>query len=253
MLTPHHHAPAFFSWMKKQYPNLKKVTHISPNDATGWGTTQADNDAADYLGFEVLPPEFFERGTIDFKAMITRILPKKPDILAIGGSAPGDSALIIKQARELGFKGLFQHSGMLAPSEIGPIAGWENIEGVLSIAIFAPSPLMPEAMKEYLRDYYAKYGEYNSHAPHDYDMTTILAMGIRKANSLDTDDIVRAIESLGEFEGIFGKSYFGGKKIYGNNHQIIRNCLFSQIKKRELVIVGSGMAWEDPPPEKKWR
>lgn len=250
---PTHLAPAFFEWLKKTYPHLKRAAHITPNDATGWGSAQGDNDAIVEVGMEVVANEYYERGTEDFTAMLTRTLAKKPDFLAMGGTAPGDAALIIKQARELGFKGMIQHSGMLDPADIGPIAGWENVEGVLSVAVSPVGPVVPQAMKDFFRDYKAKYGDINTFAPHIYDMLSILVMAIEKADSLDTDKVAKAIENLGEFETIWGKAYFGGMKLYGNKHQVIKQCLFSQIKNRKLVAVGAAMPWEVPPPTKKWR
>jgi branched-chain amino acid transport system substrate-binding protein len=253
IVPPTHLAPAFFEWLKKTYPHLKKAAHIAPNDATGWGSAQGDNDAIVNLGMEVAANEYYERGTEDFTAMLTRILVKKPDFFAMGGTAPGDAALIIKQARELGFKGMVQHSGMLDPNVIGPVAGWENVEGVMSTAVSPVGPVVPQGMKDFFKDYKAKYGELNSFAPHIYDMLSILVLGIKKADSLDPDKVVEALENLGEFNTIWGKAYFGGMKLYGNNHQVMKQCLFSQIKNRKLVVVGAAMPWEVPPPQKKWR
>lgn len=254
---PVHMSPALFAWLKKAYPNLKRIVHLSDNDSTGWGATQGDNDAADYVGFEVVGSEFYERGTIDFTAVLTRILPKKPDILSIGGTPEGESAQIVKQARELGYKGLIVHSGMVDPDVIGPIAGWENVEGIITTGVGKfPSPLMPESMKDFVTEYRAKFGDMNAICPHFADMLPIFRLAIQKANSLDTDKLVRVMESeLGQVDSAFGgKGYFAGKKFYGSNHQFLRNILISQItKNRKLEVVGSAMALEDPVPEKKWR
>ena len=250
---PTHSAPAFFEWLKKTYPHLKKAAHIAPNDASGWGSAQGDNDAIVNLGMEVVANEYYERGTRDFTAILTRLLAKKPDFFAMAGAPTGDAALIIKQARELGFKGMIQHSGVLDPNVLGRVAGWENVEGLLTAAVGTIGPALPQAMKEFFKDYKAKYGKINSASPHIYDMLSILVMGIKKADSLDPDDVVKALENLGEFETIWGKAYFGGMKLYGNNHQVMKQCLFSEIKNRELVVVGAAMPWEVPPPQKKWR
>jgi branched-chain amino acid transport system substrate-binding protein len=255
---PVHVAGPFYEWLRKQYPDLKKAGHITPNDATGWGSAQGDNDALAALKMEIVANEYYERGTEDFTPIITRILAKEPDFFAMGGTAPGDAALIIKQARELGFKGLFTHTGMLDPNDIGPIAGWENVEGVISTAVSPLGPACPESMKTFFKDYEAMYGEINSFAPHIYDMLSIVVMGIKKANSLDTDKVVEVLEEMGEsktkFQTIWGPAYFGGKETYGNNHQVIKQILISQIKNRQLMTVGAAMAWEVPPPSvKKWR
>jgi len=256
--APVHVAGPFYEWMKKKYPHMKKGAHITPNDATGWGSAQGDNDAIVALGMEVVANEYYERGTEDFTPMLTRILAKGPDFFAMGGTAPGDAALIIKQARELGFKGVFSHIGMLDPNDIGPIAGWQNVEGVHSTAVGPVGPACPESMKEFFRDYKAKYGEINSFAPHIYDMLSILVMGMKKADSLDGDKIVEVLEKMGEtreeFQTIWGKAIFGGKGLYGNNHQCLKQILISEIQNRKLVTVGATMPWEVPPPSvKKWR
>jgi branched-chain amino acid transport system substrate-binding protein len=255
---PSHVAGPFHEWLIKRNPNLKRGAHITPNDATGWGSAQGDNDAMMALNIDVVANEYYERGTEDFTPMITRILSKKPDFLSMGGTAPGDAALIIKQIRELGFKGPIVHTGMLDPDDIGPIAGWENVEGVMSTAVSPLGDACPQSMKDFFADYKAKYGKLNSFAPHIYDMLSVLIMGMKKANSLDGDKIVEALENMGEtkeeFQTIWGKAYFGGKDYYGNNHQVMKQVLIGQIQNRKLVTAGAVMPWEVPPPsKKKWR
>jgi len=249
-----HVAAPFMKWLKDNYPHLKKAAHLTPNDATGWGSAQFDNDAAVYVGMDIVANEYYERGTQDFTSMLTRIVGKKPDILCLGGVPPGECALIIKQVRgEFGFKGIIQHSGMTDPDIIGPIAGWENVEGCLSTAVASEGPAVPESMKTFYRAYKEKYGDMNSVSPHMYDFLPILVMGIKKADSFDPDKIVHALENLGEFDTIWGKGYFGGKEFYGNNHQCIKPIQISQIKNRKLVGLAAPMAWEAPPPMQKWR
>ena len=251
---PVHVAGPFMQWLKEKYPDLKRGAHIAPNDATGWGSSQFDNDAIVASNMEVVANEYYERGTQDFTSTITRILAKKPDFLAMGGTPPGEAALIIKQAREFGFKGVIQHTGMTDPATLGPIAGWENVEGVMSTSVAAEGPAVPQGLKDFFRNFKAKYDYYDDMAPHFYPVVTILVYGIKKADSLDPDKIVEALENLGKFETIWGKGcYFGGKELYGIDHQLIRPFQISQIRNGKLVGIAMPMSWEVPPPMQKWR
>ncbi|RJR16941.1 MAG: hypothetical protein C4582_13830 [Desulfobacteraceae bacterium] len=252
MVPPTHFAPSFFKWVKDKHPQLKTLIHIAANDATGWGATNGDNDACHALGMKVLGSEFFERGSTDFTAMVTRILSQNPDFLSMGGSPPGEAALLIKQAREMGYKGRIIHSGMLEPSQLGPIAGWENIEGIIQTGIGPEGPGVPKAMKQYFIDYEAKYGNVNSFAPYIYDMFDILVMGIKKANSLDSTKVRDAIEQMDEFDTIWGKARWGGKELYGNNHQLFRPTPVSIIKDKKLICLEMVTPQEVPPPSQEW-
>jgi branched-chain amino acid transport system substrate-binding protein len=85
-----------------------------------------------------------------------------------------------------------------------------------------------------------------------YNHANILLWGIEKANSLDSDKVKQGIENLGEFNVIQGKAHWGGKEVYGTNHQIFHPHMISEVKNRNLVTVGMEMPWEVPPPQKKW-
>jgi branched-chain amino acid transport system substrate-binding protein len=98
-------APAMYAWIKKNNPNIKTMAQINPNDTSGWDTAAAVREAAEANGIQVIAQEFFERGTKDMYPFLTRILAKKPDLIDVAVTAPGDGALIVKQLYELGYKG----------------------------------------------------------------------------------------------------------------------------------------------------
>jgi branched-chain amino acid transport system substrate-binding protein len=254
MVPPIHSAPGFFKFVTKRFPGFKTCVHISPNDATGWGSTQGDNDACYAMGIKVLGSEFFERATEDFTPMLSRVIAQKPDFISFGGTPPGSAGLIIKQAKELGYKGMFIHTGHLPTSVVGPIAGWENIEGYLTSGMSLTGPACPPKVEEVGAEFAKKYGEdMFALGGLFYDYPIILFQGIEKANSFDTVKVRNAIENLGEWDSIMGKARWGGKEVYGQNHQIIAPFMISQAQKRRLICIGVEMATEVPPPQQKWR
>jgi len=252
-----HAAPAFFKYVTKIRPNLKTSVHISSNDATGWASTQADNDACVAVGIKVLGSEFYDAGTQDFTSMLARILPLKPDFLSFAGTPPNVTALVIKQARELGYKGEFIHSSHCSPGVVGPIAGWDNIEGMLTGNFTFEGEKVPPAVKKIYNDWITKYGQENAAGFPDgvvqYPLIDILCRGIEKANTLEPDKVVAAIENLGQMDTVFGKARWGGMKTYNNNHQLLVPIWISQVQNKKLILLSLEEPWDVPPPEQKWR
>jgi branched-chain amino acid transport system substrate-binding protein len=253
MLGAPHTSPAFFRAVNKRYPNLKTCAHIAPNQASGWAVAQADNDACDAVGIKNLATEFYESNTQDFTPILTRMIGLKPDFLALAAVPGAYAALIIKQSRELGYKGSFMHSVIFAYDEVGPIAGWENCEGVMSQALAKEGPLCPPAVKEVGAKFAAKYGEAGfASGGFVYNYMNVLLWGIEKANSLDPEKVRKAIEDLGEIDCIQGKGYWGGQEYYGVKHQLFYPILLSEVQNRKLITVAVEQPQEVPLPKKKW-
>jgi branched-chain amino acid transport system substrate-binding protein len=252
-VPPAHSGPAFWGFVKKRHPELKTYVHIAPNNLDGRGAAQGDNDACFALGFKYLGNEFFEAGTQDFTPMLARALRKNPDFLSLCGANGADCALIIKQARELGYKGRFLHSGGFVPSQVGPIAGWQNIEGVITSSVGYDGPACPEAVKVAAAKWKEKYGTYEgwSIGGFLYLYADVLAPAIEKANSLESEKVKTALENM-DIKTISGVAKWGGMKTYGDNHQLLVPHIISEIQNKKLAVVGIEMPWDVPPPEHKW-
>ena len=48
----------------------------------------------------------YKRGGTDFTPIVLRVLAKKPDMVEFGSGSPGDIGNVIKQLREMGYKGI---------------------------------------------------------------------------------------------------------------------------------------------------
>ena len=83
--------------------------------------------------------ELYERAQKDFQPMFTKILKLNPDLIDLGSSPPGTAGLLIRQARELGYKGKFLKTGGAGPEEIVAVAGKEASEGLISVLYADPA------------------------------------------------------------------------------------------------------------------
>ena len=217
----------FWKWIKEHQPQIKRVATISPNDDTGWWSIKVETAFVEKLGYQMAGKEFFERSMTDFNPVLLRILAQKPDIISVLASPAGSVGLIIKQARELGFKGRFIHIGQVDTSVVANIAGKANVEGMW-VHGYVQSPL-PEKVKSWQARYTKKYGEWNATSIDFTNPAFAFVAAVKKAQSLDPKKIGEAMRTV-EFDNLWGKAHFGGKDYYGVGNQIIYPMPFSEVK-----------------------
>jgi len=224
----------FWKWIKEHQPQIKRVATISPNDDTGWWSIKVETAFVEKLGYQMAGREFFERSMTDFNPVLLRILAQKPDIISVLASPAGSVGLIIKQARELGFKGRFIHIGQVDTSVVANIAGKANVEGMW-VHGYVQSPL-PEKVKSWQARYTKKYGEWNATSIDFTNPAFAFVAAVKKAQSLDPKKIGEAMRTV-EFDNLWGKAHFGGKDYYGIGNQIIYPMPFSEVKDGVATLV----------------
>ncbi len=192
MLIPSSFAsPAFFKWIVENY-KIKTSAHISPNDSSGYAQNEYENKVLRGLGVTILDEIFYERATTDFMPFVTKILAKNPDMITCGGSPTGSIALIAKQARAMGYKGVISNTSPTSAADLVPVIG-KDAEGIISCAK-AFEPPLSQKMIELLAREKTKYGRSYATFPDFYVFFTIVAEAIQRAQSLDTTDIKNILE-----------------------------------------------------------
>lgn len=185
---------------------IKKVAII--HDKTTYGQGLADEfkkalgDAAEVVYYGVVI-----QGDKDFRAVLTSIKDKKPELIYFGGIYP-EAGLFVKQAKELGIKAPFMSGDGTIDKEFIKIAGRENAEG--TYLTFSPDPLNIPTAKVFLDKYHGKYGEHGPYSIYAYDAANILLTGINKSASTDGKKISEAIHGL-TYEGALGTIQFDQK------------------------------------------
>ncbi|MDM7998631.1 MAG: ABC transporter substrate-binding protein [Dehalococcoidia bacterium] len=219
------------------FPGLKKYAFIGykgqPSNAKYSQLYSAS------MNIECLAAETYAYGTTDFSPIITKVLQLEPELIEVGGYA-ADLANLIKQLRQQGYTGAIVGSSTIEPAVLMSIAGPEAAEGVyIGSNQAAPTgPFATPAMTEFYDEYVDKYGKdawmgLNSNW---YSVPYILKQAIEQADSLETDDIVQALET-GEFSILRSetKVTFGGAETYGIKHQLQVPFFESQIQNGQLV------------------
>jgi branched-chain amino acid transport system substrate-binding protein len=224
-------------FLKEKYPNAKRMAILGPNDETGYEVTGFNLKAHEAVGHEIVFRDYFERGTVDFMPILNKIFALKPDVLNLDGSNPGDCGLIVKQSRQMGFKGMIIKVGGPGTPEMLRVAGKEFMEGFIYY-----SPINPDdpKIKEIERKYNAKFPPpMNGFTPQFYDGTLWLFEAIKKSGTItDTDKIRITLEGL-SFDGVYtGRMSWTGKETYGIDHQVKFPFYVMMVKDGRETVLG---------------
>jgi branched-chain amino acid transport system substrate-binding protein len=222
-------------WVRETYPDIKRVASLTPNDDTGWWSIKISNTMAQKSGFEVVAKEFFERGTTDFGPTLLRMLAAKPGIIDLTATPAGSTGLIVKQARELGYKGRFIHLGQQNMTVVVGIAGKEAVEDFI-VHGFVEEPL-PDKIRDWRERYEKKYGPPFDPSTIDFSFGPMaFVAGLKAAKSIDPAKLAAALHTV-EFEVLWGKARFGGADYYGIGNQLIYPMPLAEVHNGVAVQV----------------
>ncbi len=93
-------------YIKKVLPEFESVAIFFDNDDYGRGLRDGFTVAAEEIGLTIVGEEAYDRENTDFKAQLTSIKSKNPDLIFISGLY-SQAGLIVKQAREAGITAQF--------------------------------------------------------------------------------------------------------------------------------------------------
>jgi branched-chain amino acid transport system substrate-binding protein len=228
---------AVFDYLKKHRPDVKKIAMLAPNNEAGWGTSKMAKKNAESAGYKEVTEEFVEKGVIDFFPVLSKIISKKPDAIVLNSITPGDTALVLQQTRQLGYKGVMAAQSLYDTDTIVKKAGVEAAEGF----IFRSLNLLAEDSTPMMRSFYDNYKkkykeELAPIAPSTFPSLLILKMAIEKAGTLDTVAIAKELENIeGEHPWGKGSFYMGGTKTFGAKHQIVEPVWLVRLENGKAV------------------
>jgi len=239
-----------YSLFTELFPEVKTVAHINP-DYIAYSWFPAAKAAAEAYGMTVVAQKGYPTGTVDFYPILSPIIAQHPDSIDFLSSTPGDIALMIKQARELGYKGILMSPNAAPMDLLTSITGMNYAEGYIMNQPDFLSPLLPEGVHELYRDFSARFPDsaegIQNTTLSGYASVMLYKRGIERAGSIDTDMVKAVFDDptfTMEFPG-FGEKGFFGCETYGICRLFPWFTLISQIQDGELVTLG--WKWQDVP------
>ncbi len=235
--TPTEYMEGAIRWMKGNLLG-KRVAIVNPNDETGWDITDVSARGFAKEGFEVITRELYDRTQKDFQPLLTRVIAMQPDIIELGSSSPALAGLIVRQARELGYKNAFSALGGPGPREIVAAAGAAAAEGMVNILYADPSNTAYQALSERFQK---KIGQPpNEFIVPCYDSVKVLLKAIALSGDPDNaEKVAAAFAKALPMKSLQGQELsFGGKSTMGTDAQIMTVNYIGQIRSGQPVAVG---------------
>jgi branched-chain amino acid transport system substrate-binding protein len=232
-------ASAVFMYLKKHRPDIKTLAMLAPNNETGWGTSKMAKTNAQAMGYKEveITEEFVNSGVIDFFPVLSKMVSKKPDAIIINSMTPGNTALILQQSRQLGYKGLLGAQSLYDTDMLVEKAGVEAAEGFIFRSLNLLAENATPEMRKFYDSYIQKYKEELSPiAASTYPALFILKMAIEKAGTLDTTAVAKAMEEMeGKHPWGRGRFSMGGVETFGAKHQIVEPVWLVHLKNGKAV------------------
>ena len=189
---------------------LKARTIAVVDDSTAYGQGLADAFEATVkaAGARIVAREHTTDKDTDFKAILTKIKGRKPDLIMFGGIDP-QAGPMVKQMIELGIKSKFiGGDGMQTPNFI-KLAG-DASEGVMASIPGLPKDQMPGG-RAFMDKYKSKFNaEVELFAPMGYDAVMVFIDAMKRAGSAEPAKFLPEIGKT-KLQGVIGPIAFDAK------------------------------------------
>ena len=172
----------------------------------------------------------YNTGDQDFSAQLTNVKALNPDVIFAPGN-DGESALLIKQARDLGID-IPILGGDTWESPVFLSVGGSAVEGTVYSTHFTSESPVTAASEEFLNEYKAKFSkEANAFAALGYDAYMVIIDAIEKAGTEDPVAIRDKIAETTEFIGATGVISLD------ENGDAVKSAVINQVKDGKFVYL----------------
>ena len=210
-------------YLKKQYPQVKKVAIVTPDDGAVPYAVPVAEALLKAEGIKVIgKPIAYPNEMQDFSPIVAKLnaIKEADAIFMVNGLVPHMGA-IVKGLREVGFTKPYAGSLPARIGQVQNIAGKEAMKDVFSIAYTPGDQDMPPVAKEIIKRITAKFGENYQLEMSGPNALWILKEVIEAADSLDPNAVKKKWESMDSVETIFGPALIGGDKTFGLKHHVV--------------------------------
>lgn len=172
----------------------------------------------------------YNTGDQDFSAQLTNVKALNPDVIFAPGN-DGESALLIKQARDLGID-IPILGGDTWESPVFLSVGGSAVEGTVYSTHFTSESPVTVASEEFLKEYKAKFNkEANAFAALGYDAYMVIIDAIEKAGTEDPVAIRDKIAVTTDFVGATGIISLD------ENGDAVKSAVINQVKDGKFVYL----------------
>jgi branched-chain amino acid transport system substrate-binding protein len=184
----------------------KNIAILHDKNTYGKGLADETKKALNAAGFREKMFESFNRGDVDFSAIVSRLKREQIDLVYVG-SYPQEAGLLLRQMREQGLKTVLMAGDALYDRAFASITGPEA-DGALFT--FGPDPRRNPAAKAVVDRFVANKVDPEGYTLHTYAAIQVWAQAVAKAGATDARKVMQTIKA-GEWDTVMGKLSFDAK------------------------------------------
>jgi branched-chain amino acid transport system substrate-binding protein len=197
--------PAAAAYIAKEFAG-RNVAILNDKNTYGKGLADETKKALNAAGFKEKMFESFNKGEIDFSAIVSRLKRENIDLVYVGGY-PQEAGLILRQMREQGLKTVLMAGDALYDRTFASITG-KDADGALFT--FGPDPRGNAAAKVVVDRFKANNVDPEGYTLHTYAAIQVWAQAVAKAGTTDARKVMETIKA-GEWDTVMGKLSFDAK------------------------------------------
>ena len=226
MIASYQAGPIIYKYLHDT-KGVKSIAFVARNESDPLNQRTEGVEAARKLGLTVVSSDdTYEPGTTDFFPVMSKVVGGQPDLIVLSGVAPGDAPVLIKSARELGFKGQISTETAQDAKILKEIAG-DAANGFISVG----GASTPQIASDYMNAFRARYtkvaGEWNDEAGTKVYALEIILATLQKTGKAGISDIGPYKKVIDSFSirnpfmkepkplSYVGAAYFGQKRQIG--------------------------------------
>lgn len=173
-------------------------------------------------GGKIVTDISYQSGETDFRAQLTDVKGKKPDVVFIPGYY-GDVALIVQQARKLGLNQPLLGGDGWESEDLVKVAGKGPLENTYFSNHYAPDTTDPAA-QAFIEAFKAKHSDRpDAMAALGFDAVHVMADALKRSPAVGREELKAALTSTKDFAGVTGKITLDGDRNAVKSAVVLKN------------------------------
>lgn len=249
MIASYQAGPTIYKYLKDN-KGVKTVSFVARNEADALNQQRQGVEGAKQVGLKVKNSRAtYEPGTLDFFPVVSKLVRgrRAPDLLVLSGVAPADAPLLLKAARELGYKGFISTETAQDINILNQAAG-SAADGFISVGGASNDAISSAYMNTFRKEYKKVAGEWNDEAGTKVYALEMILRTLQKAGAGAIEDTSKFRAAMGSFnevnpfiKGGQERLVFTGASFFDQKRQLGIPMVVNEVRngKFETLFIGS--------------
>lgn len=235
-------ATVAYGWLGDNYPNIKTIATGATDNVSGHALIAQQDTIAKVFGQQLVYKGYYDPTSIDLSAMGLKIAAANPDALQDVGGGEFLNSLLIKGAKQAGYKGMVYSEGWEPVGSLLSFCTAATLEGFVGGAWPTEfNPASTPTAQAFKQAWIVKFGSWQGQDIHFLTDYWILRAALMQTGSLNTDTVAAAIGNGLTFDAPEGPGQMVPRPDLGNTRTVsaVTAYPFKKITGGKAVQIGA--------------